>query len=94
MVRGSGTQHVEAPPRMMTPSAAGRRMCFEQGKPFIYRRDPDTVVTEWENGVIDVYAIAANQKTRHWPDGNTQCLQGHRTPAGAPVIPRLDNPMA
>ena len=53
------------------PRAAGRRMCFEQGKPFVYSRDEScaVLITEWPNGVVDTHEVAEGVVTRRWPDG-------------------------
>lgn len=53
------------------PRAAGRRMCFEQGKPFVYTRDEScaVLITEWPNGVVDTHEVADGVVVRRWPDG-------------------------
>ena len=93
----SDTQHVEAPPppghddaergRASHVLRAGEAVHLQAGPRYGGHRVA-------ERGSLTSTRSAANQKTRHWPDGDTKCLQGHRTPAGAPVIPRFDNPMA
>ena len=51
-----------------------RAMCFQQGKPCIYASpdDPGVIITEWPNGTVARKELAANTRTRHWPDGTTQ----------------------
>ena len=51
-----------------------RRMCFGQGKAFVYQPEDqqDTIVTEWPNGVIDRHDLKAKQRSRRWPDGTTE----------------------
>ena len=61
------------------PWAAGRQMCFDQGKPFVYSRDEScaVLVTEWPNGVVDTHEVAEGVVTRRWPDGRelrTPCV--------------------
>lgn len=53
------------------PRAAGRRMCFEQGKPFVYSPDEScaVLITEWPNGVVDTHEVAEGVVIRRWPDG-------------------------
>ena len=52
----------------------GRAMCFAQGKPCTYESDtdPDSIITEWPNGVVDRMNIPTNQVTRRRPDGSTE----------------------
>ena len=61
-----------APPRSVEdPRETGRRMCFEQGKPFVYSADEScaVLITEWPNGVVDTHQVAEGVVTRRWPDG-------------------------
>ena len=48
-----------------------REMCFEQGKACVYEAedDPETIVTEWPNGVTERSCTRTGTKTRTWPDG-------------------------
>ena len=51
-----------------------RRMCFEQGKAFVYMPpdDDSRVITEWPNGVIEDHLLADDTITRTWPDGRVE----------------------
>ena len=51
-----------------------RRMCFEQGKAFVYMPpgDDSRVITEWPNGVIEQHVLANGTITRKWPDGRVE----------------------
>ena len=51
-----------------------RRMCFEQGKAFVYMPpdDDSRVITEWPNGVIEDRLLADDTITRKWPDGRVE----------------------
>ena len=53
------------------PRATGRRMCFDQGKPFVYSPDEScaVLITEWPNGVVDTHEVAEGVVIRRWPDG-------------------------
>lgn len=53
-----------------------RRMCFEQGKAFVYMPpdDDSRVITEWPNGVIEDHQLSDNTITRKWPDGRVECF--------------------
>ena len=54
-----------------------RRMCFEQGKAFVYMPpdDDSRVVTEWPNGVIEDHQLSDDTITRKWPDGRVECFR-------------------
>ena len=58
-----------------------REICFEQGKPCIYQdeRDPDRIITEWPNGVIDIKQLQTGTSVRRWPDGETEALADEAT---------------
>ena len=49
-------------------------MCFEQGKPCVYRAAdaPGVIVTEWPNGTVDRKEPATNTRNRQWPDGTVE----------------------
>ncbi len=51
-----------------------RRMCFEQGKAFVYMPadDDSRVITEWPNGVVEDHLLADDTVTRKWPDGRVE----------------------
>ena len=76
-----------------TPEPAhedGRAMCFAQGKPCTYESDtdPDSIITEWPNGVVDRMNIPTNQVTRQRPDGSTESFAADDAEARRPpVIP-------
>ena len=48
-----------------------RRMCFEQGKAFVYMpsEDGDAIIPEEPNGVVEHRRISDGTVTRTWPDG-------------------------
>ena len=50
----------------------GRRMCFEQGKAFVYMPSPDSgfITTEEPNGVVRKLQLSDRTITRTWPDGS------------------------
>ena len=50
----------------------GRRMCFEQGKAFVYMSSPDSgfIITEEPNGVVRKLRLSDRTITRTWPDGS------------------------
>ena len=67
-----------------------RRMCFEQGKAFVYmpRDDDSRVITEWPNGVIEDHLLADDTVTRRWPDGRVEHLRaGDLATLECPYIP-------
>ena len=66
------------PPRLwLAPEVEdSRAICFEQGKPCIYEPDdePGVIVSEWPNGVVDRYTVAAKARIRQWPDGTEEAI--------------------
>ena len=66
-----------------------RRMCFSQGKAFVYEPEDeqDTIVTEWPNGVIDRHDLKTRKRVRHWPDGTTDSRHEDE-PVEYPMWPR------
>ena len=62
-----------------------RDICFEQGKPCVYQDEdqPDHIITEWPNGVVDTKDLATGNVIRVWPDGRSEALTGQAT------VPRL-----
>ena len=48
-----------------------RRICFEQGKAFVYMpdEDGDVIIAEEPNGVVEHRRISDGMITRTWPDG-------------------------
>ncbi|MCY4509670.1 MAG: hypothetical protein OXG35_22300 [Acidobacteria bacterium] len=51
-----------------------RELCFSQGKPCVRQSesDPNTIVTEWPNGVVEDLDLRSMTVTRRWPDGATE----------------------
>lgn len=49
----------------------GRRMCFEQGKAFVYMPSSDSefIIIEEPNGVVRKLRLSDRTITRTWPDG-------------------------
>ncbi len=62
-----------------SPKTDSRRMCFEQGKAFVYMPpdDDSRVITEWPNGVIEDHLLADDTITRKWPDGRVEHLHAN-----------------
>ena len=60
-----------------------RRMCFEQGKAFVYMPpdDDSRVITEWPNGVIEQHVLADD--TISSPSISTSAIEGTVTMASA-----------
>ena len=64
-----------------------RDICFEQGKPCVYQDEdqPDHIITEWPNGVVDTKDLVTGNVVREWPDGRSEALTGQTT---VPRLPR------
>ena len=60
-----------------------RRMCFEQGKAFVYMPpdDDSRVITEWPNGVIEQHVLADD--TISSSSISTSAIEGTVTMASA-----------
>ena len=61
-------------PSMLRADEDGREMCFSQGKPCVYESesDPNVIITEWPNGVIEKLNVPSMTVTRTWPNGSTE----------------------
>ncbi len=57
-----------------TEDTDSRKMCFEQGKACIYmdKEDPDIIITEEINGVVDRHQLSTQTIQRTWPDGRVE----------------------
>ena len=58
----------------LRPDVDSRELCFSQGKPCIYESetDPNILVAEWPNGVIQHKNIPTQTVVRFWPDGRKE----------------------
>ncbi len=79
--RGPGTENQNRVENLDHLTEDNRQICFEQGKPCIYQdeHDPDQIITEWPNGVIDTKKLQTGTTVRRWPDGETEALTGEAT---------------
>ena len=70
LAHGCASGEVDTPGPPDEHGDPGRRMCFGQGKPFVYSRDESctVLITEWPNGVVDTHNVAERVVTRRWPD--------------------------
>lgn len=87
--RGSRAESTEPLDVRAYYSTDSRRMCFDQGKPFVHMpsEESEVVITEWPNGVIDEFRIDDESMTRSWPDGRHQRFTSQQ--AKTPLVPRL-----
>ncbi len=69
-----------------------RKMCFDQGKAFIYMdEDPDIIITEEVNGVVDRHKLSTQTIERTWPDGRVERFRDDDPRAlECPYIPRQE----
>ncbi len=69
-----------------------RKMCFEQGKSFIYMdEDPDIIITEEPNGVVERLKLSTKMIERTWPDGRVEHFRkGDPQSLEYPYIPPQD----
>ena len=58
----------------LRPDDDGREMCFSQGKPCVYESetDPNKIITEWPNGVVEELDLTTEMVIRTWPDTTTE----------------------
>lgn len=86
---GSPQEGAESPDTPDYYSTDSRRMCFDQGKPFVYMpgEDSEVVITEWPNGVVDEFRIDDESMTRSWPDGRHEAYTPKQ--AKTPTVPHL-----
>ena len=61
-------------PPDLGPDDDGREMCFSQGKPCVYQSetDPNKIITEWPNGVVEELDLTTEIVIRTWPDKTTE----------------------
>ena len=58
----------------LRPDVDSRELCFSQGKPCIYESEtnPNILVTEWPNGVIQHKDKSKQTVVRIWPNGRKE----------------------
>ncbi len=50
-----------------------RKMCFEQGKTCVYMgKNPDIIIMEEPNGVVERFKRSTKMIERTWPDGRVE----------------------
>ena len=81
---------LDALTRALAHPIDSRKMCFQQGKAFVWMPDPDSevVITEWPNGVIDTHRLSDSTVSRAWPDGRVEHYrEGEPEDREAPYLP-------